>query len=194
VYSFIDRLSRLFALLGGLVLTALIVLTCISIVGRLANGVLHGDWIESLAPEFTNYLLELGVGPVNGDFELVETGMAFAIFAFLPICQLKSAHASVDIFTAALPLRINRLLRAVIEVVFASVLVLIAWQLFAGTLSKYNSGQTTFLLEFPVWWAYALSLLAAIAAALTAVYVAVVRCAEAASGCAILPDDSGVAP
>jgi len=147
-------------------LTALIVLTCISIVGRLANGVLHGDWIESLAPEFTNYLLELGVGPVNGDFELVETGMAFAIFAFLPICQLKSAHASVDIFTAALPLRINRLLRAVIEVVFALVLVLIAWQLFAGTLSKYNSGQTTFLLEFPVWWAYALSLLAAIAAAL----------------------------
>ena len=178
MYSYIDRLSRLFALLGGLVLTALIVLTCLSIVGRLLNGVLHGDWVQSFAPEFANRLLALGLGPINGDFELVESGMAFAIFAFLPLCQLKSAHASVDIFTAALPLRLNRLLRALIEITFALVLVLIAWQLFAGTLSKFNSGQTTFLLEFPLWWAYALSLVAACAAALTAVYVATIRCAE----------------
>ena len=168
MYSFVDRLARLFAQLGGLVLSALIILTCLSIAGRSLIGVLHADWVQASIPGIAVALIDLGVGPINGDFELVEAGMAFSIFAFLPLCQLNGAHASVDIFTSALPKRVNRMLRIVIEIVFAAVLVLIAWQLFQGTLSKRNSGQTTFLLEFPIWWAYALSLVAAAVAAFIA--------------------------
>lgn len=134
-------------------------------------------------------LLDWGIGPIDGDFELVEAGMAFAIFAFMPLCQLSGAHASVDIFTAALPVRANRILRMVIEVVFAAVLILIAWKLFEGMESKRNSGQTTLLLEFPVWWAYAFSLIAAVAAALVAVYVAGTRVVEAITGNSVLPPE-----
>lgn len=191
MYRFFDRLARLFAQLGGLVLVALIVLTCLSIAGRLLNGLLHSDWFEVIAPEISESLIAWGVGPINGDFELVEAGMAFAIFAFLPLCQLRGAHAAVDIFTSRLPQRIDRLLTALIDIVFAAVLVLIAWQLFEGTVSKQKTGQTTFLLEFPLWWAYALSLSAAVVAAIVSVFIALSRLVEISTGRTVLPVDLG---
>ena len=152
MHGFMDRLARLFALLGGVVLSLLIVQTCLSIVGRSINSILHNEFMQTTLPGFANGLLSTGIGPINGDFELVEAGMAFVIFAFLPLCQLKGAHASVDIFTSKLPKRANSFLRMIIEIVFAGVIVLIAVQLFSGMMSKLNSGQTTFLLQYPVWW------------------------------------------
>lgn len=191
MYRIVNSMARLFALLGGGVLLLLIVLTCLSILGRTMNSLLHSDIVQSWLPGPAGILLGLGIGPINGDFELVEAGMAFAIFAFLPICQLHGAHASVDVFTARLPVSINAKLRAVIECVFAAVLVLIAVQLFAGLESKRNSGQTTFLLEFPIWWAYALSFSAAAVAAMVGVYVAGMRLLEAISGRTLLTDVPG---
>ena len=189
MYRFFDRLARLFALLGGIVLSALIVLTCLSVLGRSINSILHSDMIISTAPGLAGALLDWGIGPINGDFELVEAGMAFAIFAFLPLCQLNGAHASVDVFTSTLPAAVNRTLRGVIEVVFAAVMILIAWQLAEGTFSKLRTGQTTFLLQFPVWWGYALSLVAAVVAAVVSVYVAALRVAEMVTGQPVLPPD-----
>jgi TRAP-type C4-dicarboxylate transport system permease small subunit len=189
MYALMDWLARLFARLGGAVLSALIVLTCLSIVGRALNSILHADSIQSFMPGMANALLAAGVGPINGDFELVEAGMAFAIFAFLPLCQLNGAHASVDIFTSKLPQRVNLVLRTVIEIVFAAVLVLIAWQLMEGMQSKRASGQTTFLIQFPIWWAYMVSLTGATVAAVVAVYVAATRVIETVTGRVILPSD-----
>ncbi len=115
--------------------------------------------------------------------------MAFTIFAFLPLCQLNDSHASVDIFTSRLPLPVFRFLRMVIDVVFAAVLVLIAFKLFEGMESKRASGQTTLLLQFPVWWGYALSMLGAVAAALISVYIALSRFVEVITGRVVLPSN-----
>ncbi|MEM9551931.1 MAG: TRAP transporter small permease subunit, partial [Pseudomonadota bacterium] len=125
-------LARAMAVLGGVVLSLLILLTCLSITGRLLNGIFHGDFMQSFAPAFSDWMIALGVGPVNGQFELVEAGVAFAIFAFLPLCQITAGHASVDIFTNALPDGGNRVLRAITDAVFAAVLILIAWRLYEG--------------------------------------------------------------
>lgn len=182
----VERLARLIALAGGLVLCALVLLTCLSIAGRSLGTVLNGDAVQAIAPGLADRLLALGVGSIKGDFELVEAGMAFAIFAFLPLCQLRGGHASVDLFVARLPPRGRAVLRAVIETVFALVLVLIAWQLLGGTLSRLRTGQTTFLLEFPLWWAFAASLFGAATTALVAIYVAGVRIAEAVTGRTLL--------
>jgi len=183
------KLSRGFAYMGGLMLVALIVLTCLSVVGRKLNDVLHGLVADGVAVGPASWLLDAGVGSIHGDFELIEAGIAFAIFAFLPLCQITGGHAAVDIFTAKLPPRADRVLRAVTELVFAAVLVLIAVQLGAGMVSKQQSGQTTFLLQFPLWWAYALALTGAAAAAVVAVYMAVVRVQEAVQGRSILPPE-----
>ena len=191
MHRFFLKLSQVMAYLGGVMLVALIVLICVSVVGRSLNGMLHSDLITGIMPGVANALLSLGIGPVNGDFEMIESGVAFSIFAFLPLCQITGGHASVDIFTARFPDGLNRILRMVTEIVFAAVLVLIAVQLYAGMLSKIDSGQTTLLLEYPVWWGYALSLLGAVAAAAVAVYLAIMRVLECFSGQAILPADLG---
>lgn len=189
MHAAMDKFARVFALLGGVVLTILIVQTCLSITGRTINTILHGDFFQTAMPGLAQALLSTGVGSINGAFELVEAGMAFVIFAFLPLCQLNSAHADVDIFTAALPARTNTVLRTIIEVVFAAVIVLIAWQLFQGMMSKQKTGQTTLILQFPVWWPYALSVTAAVASSIVAVYVAAMRVIELLTGNRILPDE-----
>ncbi|MBJ6371876.1 TRAP transporter small permease [Sedimentitalea arenosa] len=181
-------LARFMAVLGGIVLTLLILLTCVSIAGRLLNGFLHGDLMQGIAPGLATWLIELGVGPVNGDFELVESGVAFAIFAFIPLCQITSGHASVDILTNAFPAGVNRFLRMVIDIVFAAVLILIAWKLYDGMVSKMRYGETTFLLQFPIWWAYAASLVGAVVSAVVAVYMALVRSYEFATGRIVIWD------
>ena len=183
--------ARLMAICGGLVLTVLIVLICISVIGRSLNGLLHG-LIGAVMPGISAWALDLGVGPINGDFELVEAGVAFAIFAFLPLCQISAGHASVDIFTAKLPTRINRLLQLAIDVIFAIVLIAIAYQLYNGMLSKQRYGDTTFLLQFPIWWAYAASLSGSILTAVISLYVVGIRAWELMRGEDILSQEAGL--
>ena len=183
--------ARFMAICGELVLTLLIILICLAVIGRSLNGVLHG-WVGTVMPGLSAWALALGIGPINGDFELVEAGVAFAIFAFLPLCQISAGHASVDIFTAKLPTRVNRALQFCIDVIFAAVLIVIAYQLYNGMLSKQRYGDTTFLLQFPIWWAYAASLSGSILTAVIAVYVAGIRAVELLRGADILSQEAGL--
>ena len=175
-------LARTMAILGGLVLTVLVILTCISVLGRGINTFLHWSVIQDAVPGLAKSLLDTGVGPVLGDFELVEAGVAFSIFAFLPFCQITAGHATVDIFTSKLSAGVNRFIQLVVEVVFAVVLIVIAWRLYEGMLGKMKYNETTFLLQFPLWWAYAISLVAAIVAAIVGIYMAGVRIMEFLTG------------
>ncbi len=184
-------LARLMAVIGGAVLTAVILVTCVSVAGRVLNTVLHGALAQSMIPGLADRLIEMGVGPLLGDFELVEAGVAFAVFAFLPLCQITGGHASVDIFTSKLPRGANRAIQLVIDWVFAAVLILVAMQLFQGMLEKLRYNETTFMLQFPVWWSYAASLFAAAMAALVGLYVAVARVVETVSGRVILHGHEG---
>ena len=191
MHNLATRAARFMAICGGLVLALLILLICISVVGRSLNGVLHG-WIGTALPAVSAWLLQAGVGPINGDFELVEAGVAFSIFSFLPLCQISGGHASVDIFTSKLPRGVNRGLQMVIDTVFALALIIMAYQLYKGMLSKQSYGDTTFLLQFPIWWAYAASLVGAVMAAMISVYVACVRVMELATGQDVITDETGM--
>ncbi|MCA0873242.1 TRAP transporter small permease [Seohaeicola saemankumensis] len=189
--NLITRLARLTAIVGGLVLVALVVLTCVSVLGRGLNTVGHSDLLQALSQGAADALLATGVAPVNGDFELVEAGIAFAVFSFLPICQLYGAHATVDVFTSVLPVRVNKWIMAFWEIVLTALVLLITWRLFAGMQSKMAYGETTFLLQFPVWWAYAASFAAACVASLVSLYCAAARLGEAITGRALMPYSEG---
>ena len=189
MYQFFLRLSIAMAWIGGLALSGIIVMICASVLGRTINGWLFSDAVQSTVPGVAQALLDLGIGPINGDFELTEALVAFSIFAFLPLCQITGGHAAVDVFTRMMPDRFNRGMQVVIDVVFAAVMVLIAVQLYSGMLSKISSGQTTFLLQFPVWWGYALALVGAVIAAATAVWIAAARLTETLTGRRILPEN-----
>nr|WP_309502129.1 TRAP transporter small permease [uncultured Roseovarius sp.] len=191
MHRIVTLIASVMAVLGGVVLTLLIALTCLSILGRLANGLLHGAVDAGLFTTMAQHLLDAGIGPVLGAFEMVEAGVAFAIFAFLPICQISGGHATVDIFTARLPAGFNRALQIVIDVVFALVLALIAWRLFEGMLGKMRYNETTFMLQMPVWWSYLASFSAAVLAAAVAGYVALARLVETLTGRRILAAQDG---
>ncbi|MEE4346857.1 MAG: TRAP transporter small permease [Paracoccaceae bacterium] len=178
MHRFMNGLARAMAVLGGLVLTALIILVCVSVLGRALNTLLHSGPVTAVLGDFAKTLLDTGVGPILGDFELVEAGVAFAIFAFIPLCQITGGHATVDIFTAALSVKVNRMIQMVVDIIFAGVLILIAVQLYEGLLSKMQYRETSFLLQFPIWWSYAASLVGAVVAAVVGVYIAIVRVAE----------------
>ncbi|WP_299876432.1 TRAP transporter small permease [uncultured Sulfitobacter sp.] len=166
MHRFIHALARLTALVGGLVLIALIALVSISITGR---------WF--------------GVGEITGTYELLEAGVAFAIFSFLPITQFYGAHATVDVFTMALPDRVTRWIKAFWEVVLALVILLIIWRLFEGMQRYIGNGETTFFLQFPVWWGYAASFASGLVACTIAIYCAFARIKEAVLGQNILPSE-----
>lgn len=164
-------LARALALLGGVVLAGITVITAISITGRA--------------------LILLGFGPVPGDFELVEAGTGFAVFAFLPWCQLNRGHASVDLFTNFLSEAANRWIDLISEFLMTLVVLLIAWRLWAGMMDKIRYGETTFILQYPIWWAYAACMVAAAIGVIVSIYVLFVRIQEVRTGARLLGPGTG---
>ncbi len=162
------RLANWLAIFGGLILLALVAITVISVAGRSANSIGHMDFIQTHLPTLAS--LFTGLGPILGDFELVEAGVAVAIMAFLPVCQLNRGHASVELFTHLLSARLSLFLAFLWEALFAFVFVIITWRLFVGTSDKLRYGETTFLLQFPIWWGYALCAIIGVMVSVVAIY------------------------
>lgn len=171
LHTAIQKLAHFMALLGGVVLCFLVVMVCTSISGRELSDLAHSGYLRSLG----DWLIGIGIGPILGDFELVEAGVAFAIFSFLPLTQLNGAHAKVDVFTQGMGQGVNRALGTFWSMVMAMIIVLITWRLFVGMQDKMRYGETTYLIQFPIWWAYAASLVAAIAASIVSIYCAAMR-------------------
>lgn len=146
----IGRLASWLALAGGIVLAAIALLTVFSIVGRA--------------------LIVIGLQPIPGDFELVEAGCAIAVFSFLPWCQYKRNHVTVDILSDLFPLPLQGFLRLIGDIALGLIATIVAMQLWRGLAEKFSYGETTFILGMPVWYGYGLSVIGAILFSLTCVY------------------------
>lgn len=187
MHQAIKGLARATAITGGLVLVALIALTSVSIAGRVLGDLLHAGVTQGALGKAAQSLLDHGIGEVGGSYELLEAGVAFAIFSFFPICQLYTSHATVDVFTSRLPPRATRVLMAFWEVVLTATLIVISVQLFGGVQRYYGNGETTLFLQFPLWWAYAASFAASVVTCIVALYCAGARTFEAAVDRSVLP-------
>jgi TRAP-type C4-dicarboxylate transport system permease small subunit len=128
----LERLARLSALLAGALIAFMVLLTCLSIVGRETIG-----------------------RTITGDFELVGLATGAAVGLFMPLCQLHRGNIVVDVFTAKLPKRINRGLDRLGALLLAVCCGLLAWRAALGGLSSFNSHGGTMLLGVPEWLAYA---------------------------------------
>ncbi len=147
-----DLIARGMAYLGGVILVVVVILTCVSITGR------------ALLP------LNLGLGPIKGIYDITEIGIAAAVFAFLPWCQLCRAHAVVDLLKPAYPVKMNQILDALFDLGMLIAATIIAWRLTLGMLDKMRYGETTVIMQIPVWQGYAASLVGACAFALVAAF------------------------
>jgi len=143
-------LAKWTALLGGTVLIGVVVMTCVSIIGRALTG--------------------FGLKPIPGDFELVEMGVGFAVFSALPWCHLNRAHARVDLFETALGKPANRVINVIADLLMLIAAGLIAYRLSFGMIDKKNYSETTFILQLPVWYAYAAAMLGAVVFVIVAAF------------------------
>ena len=140
--AFIYRLSRWSAIVGGIVLVAITLMIVVSVSGRALIG--------------------LGLGPVPGDFELVEMGTAVAVLFFLPWTYLKGGHATVDLLYMHLPAWARRAVVIVSDLLMLAVWLVLTWKLYEGMIEKKQYMETTFILAMPLWWAYAACLVGAV--------------------------------
>jgi TRAP-type C4-dicarboxylate transport system permease small subunit len=142
------RLCEAVALSGGLLFVALMLITLWGIVGR------------ELAALAAGLGLPLGVGPLSGEFELVEMGTAIGVFAALPYCQLEGGNVAVELFTERAGRRAKDLLGASGDLLLAAAAVLLARQLWLGMQDLRSYGETTMVLRLPAWWGYPPALVA----------------------------------
>lgn len=139
--NFVYGVSRVLAWVGALVLVTISLISVFSIIGR---AFAFAGW-----------------GPIPGDFELVEAGTALAVFCFLPWCHLKRGHATVDMLWSLYPPRMQRVLEIFTEALMLVVWLLLVWRMAIATTDYRANGEVSFILQMPVWWGYAASLLPA---------------------------------
>lgn len=138
----IHKAALLLALAGGIALIAMTLLTVVSITGR--------------------GFIWLGLGPVPGAYELVEMGAAFAVFCFLPWCQLQRGHVTVDLFMAPLGRRANLMADLAGNLLLTAASAVIFWRLWLGMADKQTYGETSFILGIPLWIGYAAAAVGAV--------------------------------
>ena len=169
VECFANQLSKGLVFFGGTVLTALAFMTVLSTIGRAFVG------------------LQIGLGPIPGDFELVEAGTAVSVFCFMSWCQLNQGHVTVDIFTNQFGQRANALLILIGNSLIFIVAFVIAWRLWMGFGEQVTwfsqpirdligfgykpfTNNTTYILGMPFWYSYLLSFIGAFCFALISAF------------------------
>jgi TRAP-type C4-dicarboxylate transport system permease small subunit len=128
----LDKLARMGAVLAGLLLTFITLMTCASLIGRNTTG-----------------------ATIVGDFELTGVATGAAIALFMPFCQIRRGNIIVDFFTAKLGDKTNEGLDRVGAFLLALVFALLAWRTTLGGLNSYSTHSETQILGFPEWITYA---------------------------------------
>ena len=127
----IDVLCKVFAVAGGVTLTAMALMSIRSIVGR--------SFFDS---------------PLLGDYELVQMLSAAAIAMTLPYAHWIGAHVIVDFFTAKASVKTNAFLDLMANLFLALFSAVITWRLLVGLLDLRNTMDASMMLNIPTWWAY----------------------------------------
>ena len=125
-------LARFCAILAGLLLTVITLMTCVSLVGRNTIGM-----------------------TITGDFELTGVAAGAAIALFMPFCQVQRGNIIVDFFSARFGDKTNAGLDRFGALLLAVVFALLAWRTTLGGLNSWRTNSETQIIGFPEWVAYA---------------------------------------
>lgn len=129
--------SYVLVLAGGFVMSALTVMTVVSVMGR--------------------YLFN---SPIQGDYELVTMGTAIAVFLFLPYCHLQRGNVVVDLFLAWAPRRVRTFFDGVSGLLLAAIAGVLAWRMIYGGLDKFRDNEVLYILALPIWPIFPFAVLA----------------------------------
>jgi len=124
----LDTVVTWWALSGGFVFVALVVMSIISIVGR-----------------------KLFSAPINGDMELLMMGAAVGSAAFLPACEMHDHHIKVDALTTWMSVRARATLDAIAHALLMLAAGVITWRTALYTIECHENTEVSALLLIPLW-------------------------------------------
>ena len=127
----LQSLAKLCAILAGVLLTVVTLMTCVSLIGRNLIGL-----------------------TIVGDFELVGAAAGAAIALFMPWCQAQRGNIIVDFFTARASPRTTARLDRFGALLLGVAMALLAWRTTLGGLNAWKTGSGTMLIGFPEWVIY----------------------------------------
>jgi TRAP-type C4-dicarboxylate transport system permease small subunit len=149
VLALLHSAIRYWALVGGVILLALVAITAASAISNLVAG-----------------------KPFTGEYELAKHLVAIAIFTFLPYCQLAGANVTVDIFTEGMGIRARSAMAFISSLIACAFAILVLRQMALGFRDYWRYAEVTPTLHLPLWTAFppilVSLLLLAVAALLTA--------------------------
>ncbi len=128
----LENLAKLCAILAGLLLVLITLMTCATVIGRETIG-----------------------KTVAGDFELSGAAAGAAIALFMPWCQFKRGHILVDFFTEKASEKTQNILERIGVFLLAIMMALITWRTALGGMNAWTSQSGTMMLGFPEWIVYA---------------------------------------
>lgn len=130
---------------ASLMLAAIVLLTCIDVVGR--------------------YVFNR---PLAGALELTELAMGGLVFLSLPVVTLRREHVTVDLLAHLVPRRWRHVHEAALLALVSACLAFVGWHLWRKAIDMQAAGETTATLAIPVHpLVYAMSMLAIATAAVT---------------------------
>ena len=126
--NFLAHIARLCSILGGLLMTGLMLMTCYSLISR--------NFFDTA---------------LIGDFELTGVGAGAAIALFMPLCQLKKENIIVDFFTSKCSRRVNEGLDRMGALLMAVIFALLSWRCGLAAINAKETLGASMLLGFPDW-------------------------------------------
>lgn len=127
----LENLAKLCAILAGILLITITLMTCTSVIGRETIG-----------------------KTISGDFELSGVLAGAAIALFMPWCQFKRGNIMVDFFTTGASEKTQSNMERFGALLLALVMAVMTWRTALGGLNVYTTHSETQILGFPEWVAY----------------------------------------
>ena len=129
--TLLEKLAKLCAVIAGVLLTVITLMTCASLIGRNTTG-----WT------------------IVGAFELSGSAAGAAIALFMPWCQVRRGNIIVDFFTANTSPATQHLLDRFGALLLALAMGLMAWRTGIGGLNAWKSQAGSMMMGFPEWIVY----------------------------------------
>lgn len=135
--SLIERTTTCWALLGGLILLAIVVVT-------VTNA-------AAFALDKAARLLDGTVSGLPGYEDFVRLAISAAALMLLPYCQLRRGHVVVDLFAGMLPHAVQQALTRISLTAMASLALFLAWWMVLGMRETLADGALSRVLGWPEW-------------------------------------------
>ncbi|MBL8314442.1 MAG: TRAP transporter small permease subunit [Rubrivivax sp.] len=128
----LERLAKACAVLAGVLLTVITLMTCVSLIGRNTTG-----WT------------------IVGDVEISGFVAGAAIALFLPWCQIRRGNIIVDFFTKNTSPATQERLDRLGALLLGLAMGLLTWRSAIGALNAWKTQAGSMMLGAPEWLVYA---------------------------------------